>query len=69
MAARTGIALRSTVFSPDLVRRIATEVDGTFASVWFPVVSPLVDSFDLCSLSLGASKRLNAGTGVIRLPE
>ncbi len=69
MTARTGIALRSTVFSPDLIRRIATEADGSFTSVWFPAVSSSVDPFDLCALSLGATKHLDAGTGVIRLPE
>jgi alkanesulfonate monooxygenase SsuD/methylene tetrahydromethanopterin reductase-like flavin-dependent oxidoreductase (luciferase family) len=68
MTTDTGLALRSTVFSPDLVLRVAKEVDGSFQSLWFPAVSA-IDPFDLCTVSLGATKNLKAGTGVIRLHE
>jgi len=68
VATSTGLALRSTVFSPDLVLRIAKEVDGSFSSLWFPAVSA-IDPFDLCARSLGATKQLKAGTGVVRLQE
>jgi alkanesulfonate monooxygenase SsuD/methylene tetrahydromethanopterin reductase-like flavin-dependent oxidoreductase (luciferase family) len=65
----TGLALRSSVFSPALTVRIASKVEGTFSSLWFPDVSASVDPLDLCALSLGATKRIHAGTGVVRLAE
>ncbi len=64
----TGLALRSTVFSPDLMLRVAKEVDGSFSHLWFPAVSA-INPFDLCAVSLKATKQLKAGTGVIRLHE
>jgi alkanesulfonate monooxygenase SsuD/methylene tetrahydromethanopterin reductase-like flavin-dependent oxidoreductase (luciferase family) len=69
MKADVGIALRSTVFSPNLLLPIVPELDASFSSVWFPAVSARLDPIDLCALSLGATRRLNAVTGVIRLPE
>ena len=69
MKADVGIALRSTVFPPDLIVPISSELDDSFSSVWFPAVSAGLDPLDLCALSLGATKRVNAATGVIRLPE
>lgn len=68
MTLPTGIALRSTVFSPDLVLRIAPKLDGSFASAWFPAVSS-VDPLDMCAVTTGSTRNLIAGTGVIRLPE
>jgi alkanesulfonate monooxygenase SsuD/methylene tetrahydromethanopterin reductase-like flavin-dependent oxidoreductase (luciferase family) len=69
MKADVGIALRSTVFPPNLIVPVSSELDASFSSVWFPAVSAHIDPLDLCALSLGATKRVNAATGVIRLPE
>lgn len=64
-----GIALRSTVFPPDLIPRLAPELDGRFSTAWFPSIGSRADSIEMCALSLGATRRLNSGTGVIRLAE
>jgi alkanesulfonate monooxygenase SsuD/methylene tetrahydromethanopterin reductase-like flavin-dependent oxidoreductase (luciferase family) len=64
-----GIALRSTVFPPHLIPGIVPELDPAFSNLWFPSVSTRFDVLDMCGLSLGASRRLIAGTGVIRLHE
>jgi alkanesulfonate monooxygenase SsuD/methylene tetrahydromethanopterin reductase-like flavin-dependent oxidoreductase (luciferase family) len=69
MKADVGIALRSTVFPQDLILSIVPELDASFSSVWFPAVSAHLDPLDMCALSLDATKRLRAATGVIRLPE
>jgi len=67
--AENGIAIRSTVFPPHLIPRIVPEFDSSFSAVWFPSIGARFDSLDMCGLALGASRRLNAGTGVIRLNE
>jgi len=67
--AEVGIAIRSTVFPPHLILTIVPEFDSSFSTVWFPSVGARFDSLDMCGLSLGATRRLNAGTGVIRLHE
>ena len=64
-----GIALRSTIFPPNLILRISPRLDSSFSTVWFPSVEPVFDSLEMCALSLGATDRLKAGTGVIRLHE
>jgi alkanesulfonate monooxygenase SsuD/methylene tetrahydromethanopterin reductase-like flavin-dependent oxidoreductase (luciferase family) len=69
MKADVGIALRSTVFPQNLIVPMCTEIDSSFSSVWFPAVSATLDPLDMCALSLGATKRLSAATGVVRLPE
>ncbi len=69
MKTGVGIALRSTVFPPHLLSSLVPELDESFSSLWFPSVSTRFDALDMCGLSLGASKRLTAGTGVIRLHE
>ncbi|MGA2663479.1 MAG: LLM class flavin-dependent oxidoreductase [Nitrososphaerales archaeon] len=61
-----GIALRSTVFPPGSILRLAPLLDSAFSSVWFPSVGPRFDSLEMCALALGATSRLRAGTGVIR---
>jgi len=62
----TGIALRSTVFPPGAILRLAPLLDSAFSSVWFPSVGARYDSLEMCALALGATSRLRAGTGVIR---
>ncbi len=69
MKADVGIALRSTVFPPSLIPSLVPELDSSFSAVWFPSVGGRFDSVEMCALSLGASTRLKAGTGVIRLAE
>ena len=69
MKAEAGIAIRSTVFPPHLILSIVPEFDSSFSAVWFPSVGARFDALDMCGLALGASRRLNAGTGVIRLHE
>jgi len=64
-----GIALRSTVFPPHLIPSLVPELDSYFSNLWFPSVSPRFDALDMCGISLGASRKLNVGTGVIRLHE
>ena len=63
------LALRPTVFPPHLALRIASQFDGAFDSFWFPSIGASFDSLELCALSLGASRRSRAGTGVVRLAE
>jgi alkanesulfonate monooxygenase SsuD/methylene tetrahydromethanopterin reductase-like flavin-dependent oxidoreductase (luciferase family) len=64
-----GIALRSTVFPPHLIPSLVPGLDSSFSNLWFPSVSARVDALDMCGLSLGVSRRMIAGTGVIRLHE
>jgi hypothetical protein len=64
---KVGLALRSTVFSPSLIAKLIPllEESGVY-SVWFPSAGPMFDALDMCGISLGKSKRLRVGTGVIR---
>jgi alkanesulfonate monooxygenase SsuD/methylene tetrahydromethanopterin reductase-like flavin-dependent oxidoreductase (luciferase family) len=67
---RVGFALRSTVFTPSLVRKAAARLDEAGAdSIWFPDVGGSYDALDLCGVALGATLRARAGTGVIRAGE
>jgi len=38
-------------------------------SVWFPATWQLFDALDMCGISLGMSKRLSVGTGVVRFTD
>jgi hypothetical protein len=63
------LALRSEVFPPNLIGRIAAKLDGSgYSSVWFPDVGAY-DAMELASLTLGATNRIHVGTGVVRLLE
>jgi Coenzyme F420-dependent N5,N10-methylene tetrahydromethanopterin reductase and related flavin-dependent oxidoreductases len=65
----TGLALRSEVFEPSLIWKIAPKLDEqSFASVWFPDVAGF-DSLELVALTLGATSRITAATGVLRFHE
>jgi hypothetical protein len=65
----TGLALRSEVFPPSLLSRIAEKLDGSgYSSAWFPDVGSY-DALELASLTLGATSRVSVGTGVVRLLE
>jgi hypothetical protein len=64
---RIGLALRSTVFNPSLIARMVPSIDDSaIDSIWFPSVGKAFDALDMCGVSLGKSRRLSVGTGVIR---
>lgn len=65
----TGVALRSEVFGPQLIRALAPRLDQhSFNSVWFPDVAGF-DALELAALALGATARIRAATGVVRFYE
>lgn len=64
---KVGFALRSSVFAPSLLPSLVPTLDDSGVdSVWFPSVGPFYDALDLCGISLGLSRRIRVGTGVIR---
>lgn len=64
-----GVALRSEVFEPPLIKALAPELDHySFTSVWFPDVAGY-DSLELAALTLGGTRRVRVGTGVLRFYE
>jgi luciferase-like monooxygenase len=64
---KAGLALRSTVFSPSSIARMIPTLDKSeIDSVWFPSVGKAFDALDMCGISLGESRRLRVGTGVIK---
>jgi Luciferase-like monooxygenase len=64
---KVGLALRSTVFSLSSIAKIIPLLDKSEVdSVWFPSVGRAFDALDMCGISLGESRRLRVGTGVIR---
>jgi hypothetical protein len=73
---RVGFALRSTVFHPSLVVKIAALLERAACdSVWFPHAGKSFDprssfdALDLCGITLGATRRIRVGTGIIRAGE
>jgi hypothetical protein len=67
---KTGIALRSTVFSPSEIVRVAKTIDQSGIShVFLPDIWMGYDSLELSAASLGVSKGLKIGPGIIRLHE
>lgn len=66
---KVGVALRSEVFEPPLISALAPELDQYgFESVWFPDVGGF-DSLELAALTLGATSKIRAATGVLRFHE
>jgi hypothetical protein len=64
---KVGLALRSTVFSPSSIARMIPMLDRSeIDSVWFPSVGNAFDALDMCGISLGESRRLRVGSGVIK---
>lgn len=64
---RVGMALRATVFGPELMSRFVSLIDDTGVdSVWFPSVGKAFDALDMCGIALGKTRRLRVATGVIR---
>jgi len=64
---KVGLALRSTVFSQSSTAKIIPLLEKSRVdSVWFPSGGQAFDSLDMCGISLGKSRRLRVGTGVIR---
>ncbi|MEM0321503.1 MAG: LLM class flavin-dependent oxidoreductase [Thermoprotei archaeon] len=64
-----GLALRSEVFEPRLIRRLAPKLDDhNFTSVWFPDLAGF-DSLELAALTLGGTNKITAATGVLRFHE
>ena len=75
-AMRAGFALRSTVFHPSLVVKIAPLLERAACdSIWFPHAGmsfdprSSFDALDLCGVALGATSRVRVGTGIIRAGE
>jgi Luciferase-like monooxygenase len=67
---KLGLALRSTVFSPSSIAKIIPLLDRSEVdSVWFPSVGRAFDALDMCGISLGGSRRLRVGTGVVTTAE
>jgi Luciferase-like monooxygenase len=67
---KLGFALRSTVFHPSAVVKIAQLLErAEVHSLWFPDVGASFDALDLCAVALGSTRRMRIGTGVIRAGE
>ena len=67
---KVGFALRSSVFHPSLIVRIAPLLErAKVDSIWFPDAGMSFDALDLCAVALGSSRRVRVGTGVIRAGE
>jgi hypothetical protein len=67
---KAGFALRSSVFHPSLVPKLAPLLEGEGVdSIWFPDVGQSFDSLDLCALALASTERVRIGTGVLRAGE
>ncbi len=67
---KTGIALRSTVFAPNEIVKLVKPIDQSGVShVFLPDIRTGFDSIELSAASLGVSKGLQVGPGVIRLNE
>jgi hypothetical protein len=67
---RVGFALRSSVFHPSLIVKIAPLLErAKVDSIWFPDAGMAFDALDLCALALGSTRRVRVGTGVIRAGE
>jgi hypothetical protein len=67
---RVGFALRSSVFHPSLIVKIAPLLEAAKVdSIWFPDAGMPFDALDLCAIALGSTRRARVGTGVIRAGE
>jgi Luciferase-like monooxygenase len=67
---KVGFALRSTVFHPSMLAKIAPLLErAKIDSIWFPDVGASFDALDLCAVALGSTRRMRVGTGVIRAGE
>ncbi len=67
---RVGFALRSSVFHPSLIVKIAPLLEAAKVhSIWFPDAGMPFDALDLCAVALGSTRRARVGTGVIRAGE
>jgi alkanesulfonate monooxygenase SsuD/methylene tetrahydromethanopterin reductase-like flavin-dependent oxidoreductase (luciferase family) len=67
---RVGFALRSSVFHPSMIVKIAPLLErAKVDSIWFPDAGMVFDALDLCALALGSTRRVRVGTGVIRAGE
>jgi len=63
-----GVALRSEIYDPALIRRVAVLADSSEVdSIWYPDVK--YDAIELAALTLASTRRVVVGTGVIRLLE
>jgi len=67
---KVGFALRSSVFHPSLIVKIAPLLQAANVdSIWFPDAGMPFDALDLCAVALGSARRVRVGTGVIRAGE
>jgi hypothetical protein len=67
---KAGFALRSSVFHPSLIVKIAPMLERAMVdSIWFPDAGMSFDALDLCAVALGSTRRVRVGTGVIRAGE
>ena len=67
---KAGFALRSSVFHPSLIVKIAPLLErAKVDSIWFPDAGMSFDALDLCAVALGSSRSVRVGTGVIRAGE
>lgn len=67
---RIGIALRPNVIPPKEITRLVKVIDqSSVTNVFIPESSHEYDSIELCASSLGVSKGLFIGSGVIRVLE
>jgi hypothetical protein len=67
---KSGLALRPGVLSPSEILKFVKVIDQSgVTNVFVPDIAAGFDSIELCCASLGVSKGLTIGTGVIRLLE
>jgi Luciferase-like monooxygenase len=67
---KSGIALRPAVFSPDEIVKLAKVIDqSSVTNIFVPDIPGGFDSIEVCCASLGVSKGIRVGSGVVRLLE
>ncbi len=67
---KIGIAFRSSIITPSEIVKFAKIVDQSNAThIFINESSPDFDSLEICAASLGVSKGVSVGSGVIRLLE
>lgn len=67
---KAGFALRSTVFHPSLILKIAPLLERADCdSIWFPQGRRYFDALDICAVAIGSTRKMRVATGVIRAGE
>lgn len=67
---KVGLAVRYETFRPALITRLARKIDDWgIPSVWFNDSQIPIDTMDVCGMVLGATRKANVATGILRIHE